>query len=132
MDLDIIDGAITIPSRLTVGLEAIAQAARIRLSLIRTEYDLDTDLGLPWYPRDGEEPSPLGPGREGVPESEAILGERFNGPRLQEIATRALMSIPGVTRVEHRTAFDGNTRLVTMRPIIFVDGAVISGVEVTV
>ncbi len=90
-----------IPLRYTSGIAAVAQGIRIRLQLWRGEWFLDLDAGMPYLPtEDGA-----------VPESAAILGQKFDSVKARTAVRREILSTPGVVDIpELRITFDGPTR----------------------
>jgi hypothetical protein len=82
------DNDLEIPLRFVVGLEAVTQGIRVRCGMIRGEWFMDRDLGVPLF--EGDEDT------LGVSADDAIFGQKFN--RLKAIAAyrEAILSTPGV------------------------------------
>lgn len=100
-----VDGDIVIDSdlRWATGLPAIAQGIRIQLQLVKGEWFLDLDDGVPYYER------------EGVTSAEALLGGRFNQARATAAFRAAILRAPGVNTITSlAVAFDGSTRQLTV------------------
>lgn len=96
-------GDIEIPIRFSSGLDGVVQAVRIRLALFRGEWFLNLDSGIPYLARDG------------VDESEALLGEVFDERRALTVFRAAILDTPGVVAVNDLTAvFDSATREMTI------------------
>lgn len=91
---DLIDWALTpegdleIPLRYVTGLEAVAQGIKVRCSLIRGEWFLDRDLGIPLFEGD--------PDTLGVSADDALLGQKFQRVRALSAYREAILSTPGV------------------------------------
>ncbi len=89
--------------RFTTGLEAVAQGLSIRLQSFRGEWFPDLDDGIPYLERDG------------VPESEAILGQKFDERKISATFRREIVKAPGVDAVSDLVVgFDGATREMTL------------------
>ncbi len=69
------------------GLDAIIALVRFRLQLIRGEWFLDLDAGVPYLERPG------------VPASMALLGQKFNEGRMRRAIRDAILGAPGVTSI---------------------------------
>lgn len=82
-DLDLSSGDLAF-SRGTV---ATAQAIKIEIQLVRSEWFLDLDRGVPWFERDG------------VPAADAILGQPFAETKARTEITAAILRAPGVNRI---------------------------------
>lgn len=78
---------LVMPPRFTRGLEAVAQGIRIRLRRIRGEWFLDRDAGVPYLATDI------------VPESEALLGQKFNALKARAAVRNELVKAPGVVEL---------------------------------
>lgn len=87
----------------TRGLPAIKQACYIAVSMIRGEWFLDLDAGVPWLERDG------------VDAATAILGQRFDEGKVRREVRAALFSVPEVVDVPVLTAtFNASTRKISV------------------
>lgn len=85
------------------GIDAVISGVRTRLLLIRGEWFLDLDAGVPWFERDG------------VPGSTAILGGKFDANRVRGPILRAILDAPGVREVlDLKITYDGATRSVVV------------------
>ncbi len=94
-DLVIQDGKLQFSS----GLPGVAQGIRIRLLTFRGEWFLNRDHGVPYLANDV------------VPETEALLGGRFNEVRARAGARDAILSAPGVVDIPAlAVAFSRGTR----------------------
>jgi len=93
------------PLRLVSGLEAVAIGIRTRLLLFAGEWFLDLDAGVEYLPtEDGA-----------IPESAAILGQRFDPVKARTSFLREILSTPGVVDVPIlRLSFDGPTRVLSI------------------
>jgi hypothetical protein len=80
-------GDLIMPIRYTRGIEAVAQGIRIRLMLVRGEWFLDLDAGIPYLPGNGVDPTIV------------ILGERFDRVRAESAFRAAILRTPGVGRI---------------------------------
>lgn len=81
------------------GITAVVTGIRTRLRLIAGEWFLDLDAGVPWYERDGVDPSTV------------ILGAKFDELRLRAPVLRSILSTPGVVEVLALSIkFDATTR----------------------
>lgn len=103
--IDLNTGDLIFPLRYTTGVEAVAQAIRIRLLVCRGEWFLDLDNGVPYL------------AREGVPATSAILGQKFD--RLKALAAfrAAILDAPGVTPeglTKLAVEYDGATRTMSL------------------
>lgn len=90
-DLDFSSGGL----RLTddTSTESIAQRLRIRLSLILGEYVLDRSEGFPW---------------------QNVMGVKDSGASLTAMARRAILTCPGVTRLNSFSFFLSPDRSATL------------------
>lgn len=96
-------GDLIVPLRFATGLDAVVQGARVRMQLIRGEWFLDLDAGVPWMENDA------------VTETAAILGQKFNRSRVTTALRTAILSTPGVKEVlSLQVEFNGTTRAVTV------------------
>lgn len=90
-DLAITDGSLT----LTSGADAIKQHLKQRLRLVRGEYFLDTDRGVPYY--------------------ETILVKRPNGNLVEGVLKSVILGTPGVIELlTFILDFDAATRKLTL------------------
>lgn len=81
------------------GLSAVAQAVKIVVQTFRGEWFLDLDFGVPYFERDG------------VPASEALLGQRFNETKARAAFRDAILSVDGVDSLEElNVTFNVSTR----------------------
>jgi hypothetical protein len=88
---------------LSTGLTAVVQGIGINLAMMRGEWFLDLDAGVPWLANDV------------VPEAEAILGARPNEARMRFEVRDAILRTPGVLAVTALLVdFDGDTRAMTV------------------
>ncbi len=87
----------------TRGLPAVKQACYIAVSMIRGEWFLDLDAGVPWLERDG------------VDAATAILGQRFDESKVRREVRAALFTVPEIVDVPVLTAaFNSTTRRVSV------------------
>lgn len=94
-DLDLSTGG----PRWVRGLEAVAQAMRIRLQRFKGEWFLDLDEGVPWLER------------EGITADEALLGQRFNEAKTRAALRTALLDTTDVLELlELAVSFNIATR----------------------
>lgn len=85
------------------GLPAIAQGIRIALRLVKGEWFLDLDDGVPYYER------------EGVSVNDALLGGRFSEAKALASFRSAILRAPGVNTITSlAVVFDGPTRKLTV------------------
>jgi hypothetical protein len=105
--LDPLTGDLVMPIRWTRGLEAVAQGIRVRLLLVRGEWFLDLDAGVPYLPGNGVDPSLV------------ILGRRFDRVRAEQAFREAVLRAPGV-RAIRSMAIDFETATRTLRCSITV------------
>lgn len=97
------DNDLIIPLRYTSGLAAVAQGARIRLNMIRGEWFMDLDLGIPWMENDT------------VPAEQAILGEQFNKAKAIAAVRTMLLLTPGVRSIKSlEIDWDNSARTMTV------------------
>lgn len=97
------DGDIVIPLQFSRGLIGVAQALRTRVLLVRGEWFLDLDVGVPYLPSDT------------VEDSAALLGQRFNAVKARAAFREAIEGAPAVVEILALTvAFDGATRGLTV------------------
>lgn len=73
---------------LSRGIEGVAQAALVRVKRIRGEWFRDRGLGVPYIAM-----------ADAVTESEALLGQKFDGVKFDVALRTALESTPGVSSV---------------------------------
>lgn len=78
---------LVMPPRFTRGLEAVVQRLRIRLRRVRGEWFLDRDLGVPYLATDI------------VPESEALLGQKFSAVKARTAIRDELVKDQGVVEL---------------------------------
>ncbi len=99
------DGDLKFPLEGATGLEAVAILLRTRLLLVRGEWFLDLDAGIPYLPtQDGA-----------VSESDAILGQAFNPVKTRAAFLTEILSAPAVIDVPTlRLEFDGATRVLSI------------------
>jgi hypothetical protein len=114
------DGDLEWPIRFTTGLEAVAQSIRIGLLMIKGELPHNLDFGIPWLPNDH------------VPESEAILGGKYNETRLREIFRSMIASRPGVIQIRSLLLdFDRPERTLALSfNVMAEDGTILGELEV--
>lgn len=100
-----VNGDIVIDTDLqwSTGLNGITQGIRIQLRLVKGEWFLDLDDGVPYYER------------EGVTADEALLAGRFNEAKALAAFRAAILRAPGVNTITSlAVAFDGPTRKLTV------------------
>jgi hypothetical protein len=98
-DLAFVNGTLT----LTSGIAAVAQGIRIRLQMIRGEWFLDLDAGVPYYERDG------------VLARDAIFAQKWNQAKALRAFRDAILSTPGVDElVQLDITFNPFTRGITV------------------
>lgn len=68
-------------------LTAVVTGVRTRILLIAGEWFLNLDAGVPWYARDGVDPSTV------------ILGSKYDEARIRPSILRAILGTPGVLEV---------------------------------
>lgn len=101
--IDLDTGDLLFPLRYTTGLEAVAQAIRIRLLNFKGEWFADLDDGVPYLARDG------------VDASEALLGQQFNELRALAAFRTAIKAAPGVDVLDLLAVeFNNATRTLTV------------------
>lgn len=85
------------------GVTAVVTGVRQRMALIRGEWFLDQDAGVPWFERDG------------VDAAVAIFGAPFDEAVIRGALLAAVLDTPGVVEVTRLSiAYDGETRHVTV------------------
>lgn len=85
------------------GADGVAQLIREALLLVRGEWFLDLDAGMPWFERDG------------VSTDVALLGQQFNQAKAESTFRTTIAAIPGVGAINAISAtFDDATRLMTV------------------
>lgn len=95
------DGDLIVPIRYTTGLEAVEQGIRGRLELVRGEWFLDMDAGMPYLDGNGVDPALV------------ILGRRFDRTRCEVSVRRQILRTPGVRAIAGLTiAYDSPARTV--------------------
>lgn len=105
-DLQIINGDFVITS----GETGVAQLCRIAVMLVRGEWFLDLDAGIPYYARDG------------VPDNDAIMGQPYNDPKIRAAYRDALTAVQGVGTVDSvTTSFAPGTRTLTVTWTVVTD-----------
>lgn len=82
-DLDLSTGDLTF----TQGLAAVAQGLYIALHVFKGEWFLDREFGIPYLPNDV------------VPESEALLGGKFNPTTARAHFYKAIAAVSGVLEI---------------------------------
>lgn len=102
-DLVIQDGDLMFSS----GAAGVAQAIRQVVLLVRGEWFLDLDAGLPYFERDG------------VPASDAIMGQQFNQVHTESVFREAIETAPGVGEIVSVSAsYDNSTRQLTVAWVV--------------
>lgn len=98
-----------IPIRIVRGIEAVAVLVRTALNLWRDEWYLNRDVGMPMLPTtDGV-----------VGERDAILGQPHDPTKIGRALRKELLAVPGVKAIKSlQTAFDGDTRNLTIRCVV--------------
>lgn len=97
-DIDLSQGL-----RFSSGLSGVTQAIKVRLALFRGEWFMNLDAGVPYLER------------EGVPASDAIIGQKFSEARARTAIRDAILATPGVSAVPSvSVAFNGTTRTATI------------------
>lgn len=98
-DLSITNGRTSFVS----GLEAAVQGARSRMSLIKGEWFLNLDAGVPYFERDN------------VPARDALLGQPFDVIKVKAAMRAAILDTPAITdMLQLDVEFDAATRAVTV------------------
>lgn len=99
------NGDLELPLRGATGLEAASIGIRTRLLMIRGEWFLDLDAGVPYLPtEDGV-----------VPEDQAILGQEFDPIKTRAAILDAILDTPGVFDVPWlRLDFNRTTRVLNI------------------
>ncbi len=91
----------------TSGLGAVVQACRIALSLVRGEWFANLSDGVPYFEREGVDPS------------EALLGGKFNRQKFVSAFQDALRLVEGVIEIVSLTVdYDAVTREARVRWIV--------------
>ncbi len=103
-------------SGMASGTQAVADGIRARVLLIRGEWFLDESAGVPYFER------------AGVLERDALIGGRYDAGRVIEEIRAAILSTPGVKRVDSITSdFDARTRTIAITYAVTCDfGDVVS------
>ena len=97
--LDAAGTDLVMPPRFTRGLEAVVQGIKVRLRRVRGEWFLDRDGGVPYIATDI------------VPESEALLGQKFNATKARAAIRDEILKAPGVVELLALAAsFESATR----------------------
>lgn len=92
---------------LSTGLPGVAQGCRTAVNMIRGEWFLDLDRGIPYFQRDG------------VPATEALLGQPFETTKTLSPFRDALAAVNGVASVDSVTAtYDPATREVDIAWVV--------------
>jgi len=99
-DIDVSSGA----PRLSTGQQAVKQGIQIAIQLIKGEWYLNLDAGLPHFEN------------ATVTAAEAIMGQRFDEIKALAAYRAAILSVPGVASLDSLTiTFEGTTRVMTVR-----------------
>lgn len=97
------NGDLLFPLELAHGLEAVAIGVRTRILLCRGEWFLNLSVGIPLLPG------------QGVPDSEAILGQPFDPVKIRQAYIREILTTPCVVDVPlFRMTFDAPTRVLSI------------------
>ena len=92
------------------GPAAVAQGMACRLKNVRSEWFADLDSGVPWFERPG------------VPPETAILGQRFDEPRVLAPMRAAILDTPGVTSISSLSVtVDAPTRRVRVTTVAITE-----------
>lgn len=93
------DIVLTDDLKFVTGLQGVVQLVKIKLSMFRGENFMNLDQGVRWLPS------------ETVPESRAILGNKFSQARADSEVRSAILGSPGVNSIlESLTEFNNETR----------------------
>lgn len=116
------DNNLIIPMRHTYGLKGVAQGIKVRLLMVRGEWFLDLDIGMPYFEGEGIDPNIV------------IMGKPFNRDLTAGLIRERILRTPGVKAIEQLTVtFDGETRTVyvTYRVRVDWDDTLEDSLEVT-
>lgn len=87
----------------STGLDAVAQGIQARIQLVKGEWFLDLDAGVPWF--EGEN----------VPSAEAIIGGRFDANRVRDLISTEILATPNVRSIVKLSVdFSPSTRVVVV------------------
>lgn len=81
------DNDLVMPLRYSTGVAGVAQGIRIRIRMVKGEWFLNRDEGVPYFDNDI------------VPESDALMGQHFNELKARAAFRRAILSAPGVLKL---------------------------------
>lgn len=94
------DGQLVVPLRRISGVAAVRQGVHCRLKMMKREWFLDLDDGVPWIED------------ENNPTADYILGARFNEEKARFHIRRAILSTPATSpeSLSIDMTYDGTTR----------------------
>lgn len=83
----------------STGIDAVVQQVKIALQMIRGEWFLDLDEGIPYFENDY------------VTEAESLIGNKFDEKRARAAFRDVIVAVPGVVALNQLAiSFDGTTR----------------------
>lgn len=93
------DNDLIIPLQHVAGLPGVSQLIRIALQMFKGEWFLNLAAGTPWMENDT------------VPESEAVLGQRYSREKALNTIRQIITKVPGVKKIlSLESTFDRATR----------------------
>lgn len=119
-ELDVTTHDVLIPLRYVRGVPGVAQRIRVKLRKIKGEWFKDRSEGMPYV------------ASATVTEDEAILGNKFDRSRVEPHYRRAILSVPGVDRIETiEFTFDNELRRMRVGyQVLTIWGKVVTGQEI--